>query len=356
MTKIDGLIQAVKKNDCDFLNGVKHLTEESARIIARLDGDKLTLNNVRRLSQNTARILSSWKGSHLSLDGLQQLDHDTAKELTNWQGNYLYLNGINILTTDTARAIASWKGSILFLNGVQNLTLNTGKALALWKGEILILGGLQRLSPATAMALALWAGACLVLNERRDISRDTARTMDLWREGLIIFGGTLSSGIASTQDLDSIISIIKKDDEGHLHCDDGPALVIHGVHRIYSINGVRVPEHVVERPEEITVNEIEEKTNTEIRRILIEKYGEERYLLETGAKQIHEDSAGSLFKKQSRRGEPIVMVKVRNSTPEIDGSFKDYFLRVPPDIKTAHQAVAWTFGMSQEAYQPILET
>lgn len=50
------------------------------------------------------------------------------------------------------------------------------------------------------------------------------------------------------------------------------------------------------------------------------------------------------------------MVKVVNSTPEPDGSYKDYFLRVPPTITTAHEAVAWTFGKTAETYAPAIET
>lgn len=39
------------------------------------------------------------------------------------------------------------------------------------------------------------------------------------------------------------------------------------------------------------------------------------------------------------------------------GSFKDYFLRVPPQIKTASEAVAWTFGFDKvQEYAPSIET
>jgi hypothetical protein len=54
--------------------------------------------------------------------------------------------------------------------------------------------------------------------------------------------------------------------------------------------------------------------------------------------------------------EPLVMVKVRNSTPEPDGAYKDYFLRVPPTMRTAREAVAWTFGLEAEDYKPTQET
>jgi hypothetical protein len=50
------------------------------------------------------------------------------------------------------------------------------------------------------------------------------------------------------------------------------------------------------------------------------------------------------------------MVKVINSTPEPDGRFKDYFLRVPPMMVRARQAVAWTFDKVEHNYAPALET
>jgi hypothetical protein len=50
------------------------------------------------------------------------------------------------------------------------------------------------------------------------------------------------------------------------------------------------------------------------------------------------------------------MVEVENSTPEPDGSFKRYFLRVPPTMRDADSAIAWTFRMSKEEYQLAMET
>jgi len=50
------------------------------------------------------------------------------------------------------------------------------------------------------------------------------------------------------------------------------------------------------------------------------------------------------------------MVKVINQTPEPDGTRKVYFLRVPPTIITAKEAVAWTFDQPGEEYNPLEET
>ncbi|MCC7529097.1 MAG: hypothetical protein IT342_11270 [Candidatus Melainabacteria bacterium] len=51
------------------------------------------------------------------------------------------------------------------------------------------------------------------------------------------------------------------------------------------------------------------------------------------------------------------MVRVKNATMEPDGSYKTYFLRVPPYVATAREAVAWTFSFdSAEEYEPTEES
>ena len=63
-----------------------------------------------------------------------------------------------------------------------------------------------------------------------------------------------------------------------------------------------------------------------------------------------------ITRREMNDDEPLVMVRVINSTPEPDGTNKRYMLRVPPTIKTAREAVAWTFGMSPETYAPEMES
>jgi hypothetical protein len=45
-------------------------------------------------------------------------------------------------------------------------------------------------------------------------------------------------------------------------------------------------------------------------------------------------------------------VKVVNSTPEPDGSRKEYLRQVPWHCNTAREAVAWTFGLAAKEYRP----
>ena len=149
-------------------------------------------------------------------------------------------------------------------------------------------------------------------------------------------------------------SVVKQDSENRIHCEDGPAIAYPDGWSIYAIHGVRVPEYVVMRPHEITVNDIQQEQNAEIRRIKIDRYGQSRYLMDSGAKLVHEDDWGQLYKTELDNDEPLVMVKVVNSTPEPDGSYKDYFIRVPPTCSTALEAVAWTFGKEPSEYKTLV--
>lgn len=147
------------------------------------------------------------------------------------------------------------------------------------------------------------------------------------------------------------------DDRRRLHSvDNRPAINYSGGRKVYYWHGVEVPAFVVLEPAKITVEMIEIASNAELRRVLIEKYGLSRFLIDSGAKIVSKDSVGELYEKLIKGEETIKMVKVLNSTLEPDGTRKPYFLRVPPRIKTAKEAIAWTFQVEAKDYQPAKET
>src|SRR5690606_18677748 len=123
----------------------------------------------------------------------------------------------------------------------------------------------------------------------------------------------------------------------------------------YYIHGVHVTEKIVMRPDELTVAEIGAEPNAEIRRVMVDQLGAERFLVGTKAKKIHSDRCGELYRREMRDDEPILMVKLLNSTPERNGTRRTYWKRVPPTIKTAHKAVAWLHNRTPETYLPELE-
>jgi hypothetical protein len=140
------------------------------------------------------------------------------------------------------------------------------------------------------------------------------------------------------------------------HNENGPAASWLDGFRIYAWKGTVVDSDVIENKSSITVGRINDAVNVEIRRVLIEIYGEARYLVDAGAQKIHEDECGALYRLPVPGDEAITMVKVRNSTPEPDGTYKDYWLRVPPQMERAKQAVAWTFGLEEHQYKPKRQT
>jgi hypothetical protein len=88
------------------------------------------------------------------------------------------------------------------------------------------------------------------------------------------------------------------------------------------------------------------------RREAIERSSPAAYVVNHG-RAIHEDIDGlgelrRLWRAERPGGDSaLVMVEVRNSTLEPDGSRRTYWLRVPPHINTCQAAVAWTFGIER---------
>lgn len=163
--------------------------------------------------------------------------------------------------------------------------------------------------------------------------------------------------------------------DGQLHRDDGPAFVsticvkwyrdgrLHGVTTdIYGTNtfyfrNVVVPAHYITQPEKLQLKDILSHPNTEVRRVGIEIYGLERIEESENCQIIDTDDKGQvLMQIDVGTEEPSTYVKVFNGTPEIDGTYKTYYLCVPPDMKTVKQAVAWTFRCDETEYNPQVET
>lgn len=146
------------------------------------------------------------------------------------------------------------------------------------------------------------------------------------------------------------------DKYARLHNGKGPAVQYRDGLRIYSWEGSSVPARVINFSQHMNAHDIETEPNIEVRRFMIDMFGLDKFMLAAGARKIHTDETGSLYMKDILDDEPIVLVEVINRTPEPDGHFKRYFLRVPPNIRTAREAVAWTFGLRPEHYKPVRET
>jgi hypothetical protein len=120
--------------------------------------------------------------------------------------------------------------------------------------------------------------------------------------------------------------------------------------------GVPVEEHVVFRPEEITADEVLAEVNAEVRRVKLERMGFDRFLSEAEAEVVDSDTdpggPRKLLRVNLEGDEPLVCVSVL-----CPSTGRHYIIRVPPDMQTCRQAVAWTAGFDNpDHYQPVAET
>jgi len=146
------------------------------------------------------------------------------------------------------------------------------------------------------------------------------------------------------------------DEGGRLHNgNDAAAEFVDGT-QLFAWHGIEVDDQIIKNPQNIRIKDIDDEPNIEMRRILIDRYGLEEYIRDKGARVVHSDRYGRLYRKDMPGDEPLVVVRVENSTREPDGSRKHYFLRVPPHITRAKEAVAWTFGLDSAHYLPKKET
>ncbi|MEU8790770.1 DUF6745 domain-containing protein [Streptomyces sp. NPDC048643] len=149
---------------------------------------------------------------------------------------------------------------------------------------------------------------------------------------------------------------LHRDEAGRLDRGDGPALRYGDGFELYAWRGMPVPSTFLDELTALTPERIREEENAELRRVMLEHYGYDRYLEESGAVPVHRDETGVLWRVELSGDEDVVMVEVVNSTPEPDGTSRTYWLRVPPSTRTAREGVAWTFGLGAEVYEPAQET
>lgn len=120
--------------------------------------------------------------------------------------------------------------------------------------------------------------------------------------------------------------------------------------------GVPIDARIAFQPETIKVHEVLNEANTERRRVLLERMGYEKFLSHARAKVLDrdEDAGGErrLLQVPMRNDEDLVCLAVY-----CPSTGRQYMLRVPPQMRTCHQAAAWLAGYDNPAdYCPLIET
>jgi hypothetical protein len=172
--------------------------------------------------------------------------------------------------------------------------------------------------------------------------------------------------------------VLRVDEQSRPHCDDGPSHRWRDGWELYYIHGVKVTRQIVVAPESITIKQVREETNAEVRRVKLERMGWEKFCAEAKLKVIHTDTlqarfpalpvsevvhadlrAVTSYRAGSEVAELLVSEEFRdfNERPlkfvrVTDPSTGDkYTLRAWPHNTRAYEAVAQTFNMTEEEYK-----
>jgi hypothetical protein len=121
-------------------------------------------------------------------------------------------------------------------------------------------------------------------------------------------------------------------------------------------NSVNVTGQVAFHPETLTARQALAEENAELRRVMLERIGPERFIAEAQPVVLDADTdAGGvrrLLRVEIPDDEPLVALEVHDPS-----TGRQYLLRVPPDIETCRWAAAWIAGFDNpNDYQPVMET
>jgi hypothetical protein len=162
--------------------------------------------------------------------------------------------------------------------------------------------------------------------------------------------------------------VLRRDAGGRLHSDNGPAIAWRDGWSLYLWHGLRIPsshEWIIETPGRITPAAIEAERNSELRRVMLERFGFERYLAARGARLIAADQLHGRPRRLLEidvAGETLLVIEVTNGSRERDGSRRTFHLGAARDprthapARTPAEAIANSYGIAPTHYREAVRT
>jgi hypothetical protein len=138
------------------------------------------------------------------------------------------------------------------------------------------------------------------------------------------------------------------DNEQRLHAEGEPAIQFADGFSVYAHHGLRLPERYGSLPPHQWQSKwLLEEDNAELRRVLIQEIGYGRICQDLQATELDSWQEYTFLKIDNADVEPIYLLKMTcPSTGFI------HALRVPPDVKSARQAIRWVnWGIDPEEFQ-----
>lgn len=140
-------------------------------------------------------------------------------------------------------------------------------------------------------------------------------------------------------------------EDGVVQCSNGPAIKYRDGFCIYIIDGIRLNEQIVMRPETLSLHQINSETDLDKRSIMIERFGWDRFIKESKAEcldkrhNLVENTKEALFKTELNGNRLIVTCPTG----------RVFSLGVPSDVKTCESAQSW-LGNEEEKINVIART
>ena len=147
--------------------------------------------------------------------------------------------------------------------------------------------------------------------------------------------------------------LIRRDGEGRLHGDATAAIRWRDGWGVYVWHGTRIPADWIEKKAEVDPALALNHPNIEERRCLAEILGWEKVLERLNPTVVNVDSnpqMGTLLEVDLPDAGKERFLKV------LCGTGRTFVLPVPPDMQTARQANAWTYGLDEGQYEPEIRT
>jgi len=148
------------------------------------------------------------------------------------------------------------------------------------------------------------------------------------------------------------------DDQGRLHCDHGPAILYQDGWDVHAWHGIQIPRTWMDG-KTLTATRALGQTNIEKRRVACEIVGWDNILRQLDAITVDKDAnpqIGTLLRvdipgltNQWRSGDDLFL-RVEC------GTGRTFAIPVPPGMRTAREANAWTYGIAANDYDPEVRT
>jgi uncharacterized protein DUF6745 len=148
---------------------------------------------------------------------------------------------------------------------------------------------------------------------------------------------------------------------GRLHASNGPAIEWRDGWGLCFWHGIGLPrdhEWIVRTPQLLSPERIEDEPNAELRRVMLEAFGFERYLAARAARVVAADELHGQPRRLLEvtiRGRALRIVEVTNGSLEPDGTHRKFHLGAMAG-DTPHDVVAASYGIAPKHYREAVRS